>query len=42
MIATPPVYQMENIKPVLSHLRAKKTQGDSVYVYYGAGPAVTF
>jgi hypothetical protein len=42
MIKTPPVYQMENIKPVLSHLQAKRSPGDAVYVYYGAGPAVTF
>ncbi|MPZ76284.1 MAG: hypothetical protein GEU77_07145 [Deltaproteobacteria bacterium] len=41
-IATPPIYQMENIKPVLSHLQAKRLPSDAVYVFYGAGPAVTF
>ncbi|MEX0804158.1 MAG: glycosyltransferase family 39 protein [Candidatus Binatia bacterium] len=41
-IATPPVYQMENIKPVLAHLQAKRLPTDAVYVFYGAGPAVTF
>ncbi len=41
-IETPPVYQMENIKPVLSHLQAKRSPGDAVYVYYGAVPAVAF
>ena len=41
-IETPPIYQMENVKPVLSYLRAKRRSGDAVYVYYGAVPAVTF
>jgi len=39
---TPPVYQIENIKPVLSYLESRRRPGDTLYVYYGAGPAVNF
>jgi hypothetical protein len=40
--SNPPVYQIENIKPVLARLQARKRAGDEVYVYYGAAPAVRF
>jgi hypothetical protein len=42
MASTPPVYRNEDVKPVLSYMQANRRAGDGVYVYYGAGPAVTF
>ena len=42
LLAKPPVYITEHMKPVLSHLRERRRPGDAVYVYYGAAPAVTF
>ena len=42
MIAKLPVYQMENIKPVLTHLQTERRPGDMVYVFYGAAPAVSY
>lgn len=39
---TPPVYQLEDMKPVLSYMQARRRSGDLVYVYYGAAPHVTF
>ena len=42
MVRKSPVYRLEDIKPVLTHLREKKLPGDSVYVYYGAAPQVDF
>lgn len=38
----PPVYRREEITPALAYLRAKSTEGDAVYVYYGAIPAYAF
>ena len=42
MASTPPVYRNEDVKPVLSYMLANRRPGDRVYVYYGAGAAVTF
>jgi len=36
MVATPPPYQVEDMKPVMSHLRANWRPGDVVYLYDGA------
>jgi hypothetical protein len=38
----PPPYHLEDMKPVLAYMRAKRRPGDLVYVYYGAAPEVTF
>ena len=42
MVRMPPVYQTEDMRPVLAHLQANRHAGDAVYVFHGAGPAVTF
>ena len=41
-LRTLPPYRIEDMKPVLSHVRDHRLPGDSVYVYYGAGPAMRF
>jgi hypothetical protein len=38
----PPPYWTEDVRPALSHLQAGWRQGDAMYVYYGAGAAMTF
>jgi hypothetical protein len=38
----PPAYRFEHLKDVLSHVRARWQPNDTVYVYYGAAPVVTF
>jgi hypothetical protein len=40
--AAPPVYRVQDVKPALAHLQAKRQPGDAVYVYYRGGPSVTF
>ena len=40
--AKPPAYYTEHMKPVLSYVRDRRQQGDGIYVYYGAAPAITF
>jgi hypothetical protein len=42
MAKTPPVYRLEDMKPVLAYLQERRRAGDSIYVYYGAAPEVTF
>lgn len=42
MVAMPPAYHREDIRPVLAHLQTQWHAGDGVYVFQGAGPAVTF
>jgi hypothetical protein len=40
--ASPPPYRTEHVKPVLSYVQAQWQPSDSIYVYYGAAPAMTF
>jgi hypothetical protein len=40
--AVPPPYRIEDMKPVLSYVRARRQPEDGIYVYYGAAPATTF
>jgi hypothetical protein len=40
--ASAPVYRVQDVKPALAHLQAKRQPGDAVYVYYRGGPSVTF
>jgi hypothetical protein len=42
MVKTPPVYEVENIKPALAYLRERRGPEDMIYVYYGAAPVVKF
>jgi hypothetical protein len=42
MLQTAPPYQMENMRPLLSHLRAARRPGDPLYVYYGGLPAYQY
>jgi hypothetical protein len=42
VLTTLPVYQFENVKPVLSHLQARWRSDDRLYVYYAARPAMSF
>jgi hypothetical protein len=39
---TPPVYETENMKLVLSYLKGRRQPDDSVYVFYAARAAVSF
>lgn len=39
---TPPIYRIEDIKPVLSYVQERRREDDRIYVYYGAGPAITY
>ncbi len=36
-----PPYSVENLKPVLAHVQARKQAGDRIYVYYAAAPVVS-
>ena len=37
-----PPYRLEDMKPVLAHLRAERQPGDAIYVFWGAAPEVEF
>jgi len=39
---TPPFGRDEDVRPVLSHVRAHYHKGDRIYVYWGAAPATEF
>jgi hypothetical protein len=41
IVKTPPVYHLDDMKPVLSYVRANRRPGDAVYVYYGAAPEMS-
>lgn len=40
--AVPPPYRIEDMKPVLAYVQARRQPGDAMYIYYGAAQAVTF
>jgi len=40
LFAVRPPYHMEDMKPVLEYLRARRQPDDRIYVYYAAAPAV--
>jgi hypothetical protein len=42
LIKMPPVYHVEDMKPVLAWLRAERRTGDRIYTYYGAAPATAY
>jgi hypothetical protein len=42
VVASPPPYQVENIKPVLDYVRSQHISGDRIYVYNSALPAFTY
>ena len=42
VIAMPPPYRVEDIKPVLSHVRSNWRAGDTLYVFHGAIRGFTF
>jgi hypothetical protein len=42
LIKMPPVYHVEDMKPVLAWLRAERRAGDRIYAYYGAAPATAY
>ncbi len=37
-----PVYRLEDTRPLLAWVQARRLQGDAVYAYYGAGQALQF
>lgn len=40
--ADPPVYRIEETRPLLRELAARRQPGDALYVYYGAGQAIRY
>ena len=40
--APPPVHRIQDLKPALFYMQARRRPGDVVYVYYRGGPSVTF
>jgi len=40
--STTPAWLREEIRPVLSHVAAKRQPGDKIYVYWGGAPATAF
>lgn len=42
VLLAPPVYRPEEIRPVLAYVAHHRVEGEPVYVYYGAGPAVEY
>ena len=42
MAKTPPVYHLEDMKPVLAFMQERRRPNDSVYAYYSAAPEVSF
>jgi hypothetical protein len=42
IIRTPPVYHVEDMKPVLAYLQSQRRPADRIYTYYGAAPATAF
>jgi hypothetical protein len=42
VVAMPPPYRIEDLKPVMAYIRNNRLAGDQIYVYYGAAPAFTF
>jgi len=41
-VADPPVYRIEETRPLLRSVAARRDPGDAIYVYYGAGHALRF
>ena len=42
LIQHPPVYRPDDMRTVLSHIRAGSGPGKVAYIYYGAGPGTTY
>ncbi|HKA34302.1 MAG TPA: hypothetical protein VKH64_13860 [Candidatus Binatia bacterium] len=39
---TPPVYRIQDVKPALAYMQARRRPGDAVYVYWRGGASVAF
>jgi hypothetical protein len=42
VLTAPPVYHLEDVRPVLGEVAARSIEGEKVYAYYGLGPALWF
>ena len=42
LVQHPPVYRPDDMRTVLSHVRAASGAGTVAYIYYGAGPGTTY
>ena len=40
--AKPPVYRIQDVKPALAHMQARRQSGDAVYVYYRGSQSMNF
>jgi hypothetical protein len=42
LVSNPPVYRIEESRPMLAHVQARRQPGDTVYVYYAAEQAARY